>query len=213
MLNDLQRSETGKVIMAEDMKILLPSDLRQSQRSRGGVADGLAETEIRLRDAQCCDSLDGLRNQLLIKSQLLTYKHHNVRHQGMLTCSCTLLDRNDEKILLCVRRYQGAWEAKLRLVNGNLEEVRWKKLVISDVKLMQDIEETKKEMQKRRKRKRKCEAMEKGIVASEESIDDALLQDAVPGSTSRKVLSWIWTESGASGCLTDDALEDGELLL
>ncbi|KAJ7595933.1 hypothetical protein C8J56DRAFT_1001776 [Mycena floridula] len=120
LLNDLQTAETGKVIMAEDMRILLPLDLTEAQRSRGGVADGITD--------------------LLIKAQLLTYKHHNVRHQGMLTRTRTLLNRNDEK---------AAWEAKLKLVNGNLDEVRWKKLAVSDVKPMRDVEETKKEMQKR----------------------------------------------------------------
>ncbi|KAJ7587784.1 hypothetical protein C8J56DRAFT_890663 [Mycena floridula] len=205
MLEESRKAEGCQIVMAEDVKILFPSDLTAVERCRGGMAEGLDEIEKRLRDAQCRDALGGLRNQLLIKSQLLTYRHYNVRHQGMLMCSRSMLDRNEEKIALCAKHYEAGWEAKVKLSNGDLVEVGWKKLLAGDIRPMQDVEETKKEMEKRQKRKRKRDTKD----PEAELGDMAEVVDPVRQLGSRKTLSWIWTESGASGCLTDEALEDG----
>ncbi|KAJ7576760.1 hypothetical protein C8J56DRAFT_899392 [Mycena floridula] len=64
--------------VAEDVRVLFPSDMTLEQRSRG-IWPGLDEIEIQLRDAQYGDALDQLRNQLIIKACLLTYKAWEVK--------------------------------------------------------------------------------------------------------------------------------------
>ncbi|KAJ7572790.1 hypothetical protein C8J56DRAFT_1067883 [Mycena floridula] len=90
---------------AEDVCILFPSDLTEEQRSQG-IWPALEDIESQLRDAQCRDALNELRNHLIVKSQLLTYKIIHARHQGATTRSQGLLERNQTKITLSARRYQ-----------------------------------------------------------------------------------------------------------
>ncbi|KAJ7585742.1 hypothetical protein C8J56DRAFT_1053046 [Mycena floridula] len=186
-MDNIRKLEGGSLVLAEDVKLLLPSDLNARQQGRGGMADGLDEIESRLRDAQCRDALDALRNQLLIKSRLLTYKTF--------------------QIALCAKRYQAAWAAKLKLAGGKKGDVGWKKLEPGDVRPMQDVEETKKEMLKQVKRSRKRKRKEGEAPDEEDAAGIPPAEETT--SASRKVLSWIWSESGASGMMTDEALEDG----
>ncbi|KAJ7576776.1 hypothetical protein C8J56DRAFT_1007268 [Mycena floridula] len=114
---------------AKNVILLFPSNL----------TTGLDVMERRLQDAQLEDSLNGLRDQLLVKSRLLTYKLVNIRHQGTTTRSKGLLERNDIKIHLHARCYQAAWDAKQALV-GSVDAVAWRKLNASDIKCMQHEE-------------------------------------------------------------------------
>ncbi|KAJ7794769.1 hypothetical protein B0H14DRAFT_3496700 [Mycena olivaceomarginata] len=118
----------------ENVPLFLPSALNQAQRSLESVA-GLAAIEEMLRDAQCSTALGRLRNQLHVKSQLLTYKALQARHQGANMCSRTLVARNESKIRLHSEKYQMAWEAKLRL---------------EDIRCMEDAEELAQDADKRK---------------------------------------------------------------
>ncbi|KAJ7575331.1 hypothetical protein C8J56DRAFT_1007724 [Mycena floridula] len=149
---------------AEDVRLLFPSDLTREQREKG-IWPGLEDIELQLRDAQCRDALDQLRNQLIIKSRLLTYKIVHARHQGATTRSQSLLERNESKISMSATRYRRAWEAKLRLVGGVVAKVGWRKLEPKDIQCMQDTDETAKERKKREKakgRKRKRDEAQNG---------------------------------------------------
>jgi hypothetical protein len=75
-------------VLAEDVPLLLPSALSEAQRAL--CAGGVEHVEALMRDAQCRSGLARLRNQLHIKSRLLTYKKHQVRHQGANTRSQTI---------------------------------------------------------------------------------------------------------------------------
>ncbi|KAJ7719860.1 hypothetical protein B0H14DRAFT_3521129 [Mycena olivaceomarginata] len=109
-----QRQNVPEDEQPENVPLFLPSALSQAQRSLESVAH-LAATEEKLQDAQCSTALDRLRNQLHVKSRLLTYKALQARHQGANTRSRTLVERNESKIRLHSEKYQMAWEAKLRL--------------------------------------------------------------------------------------------------
>ncbi|EEB88888.1 hypothetical protein MPER_13087 [Moniliophthora perniciosa FA553] len=131
---------TNGVPEVEEQHLFLPSSLSSQQLSSCPAAD-LAEIECRLRNAQCSESLDELRNQLLIKSRLRTYKFGQARHQGRLRRSSHLLQQNELKIRLHSRRYQVAWEAIRLLRGGDPGRVPWRKLNASDIQCMEDPED------------------------------------------------------------------------
>ncbi|KAJ7600453.1 hypothetical protein C8J56DRAFT_1038093 [Mycena floridula] len=189
---------------AEDVPVLFPSDLTAEQRSRG-IWPGLEEIEMQLRDAQCRDALDQLRNQLIIKARLLTYKSIHAQHQGATTRSQGLLEQNEAKIAMSAIWYQQSWEAKQNLVSGVVEEVGWRKLDVSDIQCMTDLTETAKERKKRERRKGK----RKWDVPTnvEDAADRAGLVSGV--SEGRRKLSWIWTEAELSGLIDAASLKDG----
>ncbi|KAJ7815732.1 hypothetical protein B0H14DRAFT_2277508, partial [Mycena olivaceomarginata] len=135
-----QRENVPEDEQPENVPLFLPSALNQAQRSLESVA-GLAAIEEMLRDAQCSTALGRLRNQLHVKSRLLTYKVLQARHQGANTRSHTLVARNESKIRLHSEKYQMAWEAKLQLVGGDAGKVGWHVLRKEDIRSMEDAEE------------------------------------------------------------------------
>ncbi|KAK7026684.1 hypothetical protein VNI00_015557 [Paramarasmius palmivorus] len=121
-------------IEVENLPLYLPSSLSQQQRA-ACLTPTLASIEFRLRNAQCSESLDELRNQLLIKSRLITYKEGQARHQEQLRQTSQLLEQNQRKIQLHAARYQAAWDAYGKLHDGT---VPWRKLRPSDIRCMGD---------------------------------------------------------------------------
>lgn len=138
--------------LVENIPLCLPSSLSTTEHA-SGVREGLFNMEEQLRDAQMRTSLDRLRNQLHIKSRLLTYRGTNVRHQGATTRSRALMFRNDIKIRLYAEKYQAAWQAKLRLCDGDLERVGWHPLDLNkDIRCMEEEEDVERENQRRESR-------------------------------------------------------------
>ncbi|KAJ3764740.1 hypothetical protein FB446DRAFT_795781, partial [Lentinula raphanica] len=121
---------------AEDVALIFPSDLSELERTSGCRA-GLLAIERKLREGQLSSSLDKLRNNLHIKSRLLTYRTTNVAHQARVTKSQTLLARTQQQIELATKRYQDAWKALANIVGGE-ENASWHKLHAKDVCMMQE---------------------------------------------------------------------------
>ncbi|KAK7015175.1 hypothetical protein VNI00_019169 [Paramarasmius palmivorus] len=124
----------------ESMPLFLPSSLTREQLSTCSAAD-FATIELRLREAQCSEALDELRNQLLITSRLRTYKSAQARHQGRLRRSSKLIQLNESKCRLHASRYQNAWEAIRKLRGGDPAAVSWRKLGSKDIRCMEDPED------------------------------------------------------------------------
>jgi hypothetical protein len=118
-------------VLAEDVPLLLPSALSEAQRAL--CSGGVEHVEALMRDAQCRTGLVRLRNYLHIKSRLLTYKKHQVRHQGANTRSRTIITRNESKIRLHSEKYQTAWDAIRKLHGGNEAMVGWRVLRREDI--------------------------------------------------------------------------------
>ncbi|KAJ7715371.1 hypothetical protein B0H14DRAFT_2644141 [Mycena olivaceomarginata] len=194
---------------AEDVPLMLPSALTPAEREGGGCAKGLLEIEDSLRAAQCRAALPRLRNQLHIKSRFLLYKRLHSRHQGMNTRSRTLIARNESKIRLHSEKFQMAWQARLRIANGDKSKVGWPQLKKEDICCMQDAEERSRNAEKRRKaserlRRKEDELREDGLLpALEEDKDDEMV---TRGGENFREISWIWTVAGTAG--TDEELED-----
>ena len=115
---------------AEQTPIIFPSDLAAHARNAN-----LAKSELWLRDAQCRTSLDALRNQLIIKARLISYKSLQARHQGATTRMRGLLNRNEKKINAIAAQYRAARAAKIRLVGQDM--VGWQALEKVDIRCMQ----------------------------------------------------------------------------
>ncbi|KAJ6512449.1 hypothetical protein C8R45DRAFT_813144, partial [Mycena sanguinolenta] len=124
--------------LAEAVPLLLPSALTEAQRAR--CAEGLQQVEALMQDAQCRTALTRLRNQLHIKSRLLTYKQNHVRHQSSNTRSRTMVTRNKSKIRLHSEKYQTAWEAIRKLNGGDEDLVGWRVLKRDDIRCMENPE-------------------------------------------------------------------------
>ncbi|KAF7342709.1 CxC2 domain-containing protein [Mycena sanguinolenta] len=157
--------------LPEDVPLMLPSSLTVAEREGGGCVKGVLEVEESMRAAQCRTALPRLQNQLHIKSQLLLYKKHNARHQGMNTRSRTLVTHNESKIRLRSEKFQTAWCARLRIADGDREKVGWPELKKEDIHCMQDAEQLSQNAEKRRK------AKERQLRREEEMREDGLLPE------------------------------------
>ncbi|KAJ6487280.1 hypothetical protein C8R47DRAFT_1216473 [Mycena vitilis] len=196
--------------LAEDVPLLLPSALTEAQRER--CVAGVEHVEALMRDAQCRTALVRLRNQLHIKSRLLTYKKNHARHQGANTRSRTIVARNESKIRLHSEKYQMAWEALRKLNGDDPNLVGWRVLLKDDIRCMADEEDLRqKEKERVAKRaflqKRNQQLQDHGLLPAEVDDDMEIDEPAVGrGAENRRQVSWIWTLAGADG--TDAGFED-----
>ncbi|KAJ7025854.1 hypothetical protein C8F04DRAFT_967229 [Mycena alexandri] len=201
----------------EKTPLMLPSALTAEERETGCV--GMVATyEAIARDAQCEAALLRLRQQLHIKSRFLIYKRIHSRNQGANTRSRTLVARNESKIRLHSEKYQTAWNSIRRLQGGDARKVGWRRLLQSDIRLMEDPEELKKRDERRkneeaRRRRRTLQLMAEGEAVEEDDEDDAWedigegVCEGAATTESRRVVSWIWTVAGTTG--SDAELEEG----
>jgi hypothetical protein len=188
--------------------------LTEAQRAR--CVPGLHHIEALLRDAQCRTGLVRLRNQLHIKSRLLTYKKNQVRHQGANTRSRTIVARNESKIRLHSEKYQTAWEAIRKLNGGDDGMVGWRVLRREDIQCMEDAEDLRKKakarkMQRAKQQKKTAELRAHGLLPAEDDNDmdweDEDDEDVGRGPENQRQVSWIWMLAGSEG--SDAALEEG----
>ncbi|KAE9388174.1 hypothetical protein BT96DRAFT_836658 [Gymnopus androsaceus JB14] len=180
----------------EATPLILPSDLPITLS-----IEPLQKLELHLRDGQLQDALDQLRNNLLVKTRLHTYKKSNARRQGATTRTRSRMDRHERKIKLATSRYQHAWNAKLALVDGNKDNVGWHQLQQRDVRTMYDVEEAE------RKNKKKLKSAKRKRKSDEESGSD-VDERKDEGEGFRK-LSWIWMGADNTDMATDGLLHAG----
>ncbi|KAL1738360.1 hypothetical protein HDZ31DRAFT_11248, partial [Schizophyllum fasciatum] len=96
-------------VPAERIPLFPPSALTEDEQV--ACTPGLVDIERRLREAQCRTALDSMRNFLIVKSRLLTYKNVNTRNQAPSTRARMTLKKNDEKIQRHARKYVAAHSA------------------------------------------------------------------------------------------------------
>ncbi|KAJ7219933.1 hypothetical protein GGX14DRAFT_389351 [Mycena pura] len=150
-LTQLKALKMPPETQAEEVPLIPPSALTESQRDGGGCWAGLLEMEKEMRDAQCRSALVRLRNQLHIKSRFLLYKKNHARHQARNTRSRTIVARNEAKIRLHSEKYQAAWRALVSISGGVEGAVGWKRLKREDIRCMQDAAELSRREEKRRR--------------------------------------------------------------
>ena len=119
----------------EVKSLYFPSELSTIQLSR--CSPGLLGLEMQFREAQCCSSLERLRNQLFIKTRFLIHKGLHIRHQAANTRARALLDRNERKIRLHALKYRDARAALLRH-HDDASTFEWEELKQEDIRCMED---------------------------------------------------------------------------
>ncbi|THV01173.1 hypothetical protein K435DRAFT_818119 [Dendrothele bispora CBS 962.96] len=155
--------------------------------------------EARLRDGLLNESLNHLRQSLLVKQRLLRYKKINARNQGATTRSRRKVGRQDRKIKLAAATYRAAWKAKLSLLDGNQDTLGWNKLLDEHIVGMEDLQEAEQRRAKAAKTKR-ADAARRALVG----------ENPVPGAREKnRVPSWIW-HGGDLGAKHMPVLSDGE---
>ncbi|KAJ3817611.1 hypothetical protein F5880DRAFT_1492633, partial [Lentinula raphanica] len=200
-------SEGSADTNAEDIPLVFPLDLSEAERASGCRA-GLLLIEQKLRESQLSTSLDRLRNNLHIKSRLLTYRNTNVVHQARVTKSQALLARTQRQIDLSAKRYRTAWNALAKIVGGE-RNVAWRFLHDRDVCMMWE-EPPQGNLRKRigkRRREEEQEEQEQEWQKEQERINAQVLELAgteqgrqmsdlqrlrAACGEGKQRLSWIW---------------------
>ncbi|KAJ7064182.1 hypothetical protein C8F01DRAFT_1250435 [Mycena amicta] len=111
---------------AEDTKLWLPSDLKDTERGRASRA-GLATVEAKLREAQCGDALTRIHSLLYAKTHLIHHRNANSVGQRASTRSSTIIGRVTDQITREATKYRQARIAFRRLMGAedrpDLEEL------------------------------------------------------------------------------------------
>ncbi|KAJ3725420.1 hypothetical protein C8R42DRAFT_718938 [Lentinula raphanica] len=220
----LSNSESEVEINAEDIELIFPSDLLESERATGCRA-GLLEVERKLCESQLSTSLDKLRNNLHIKSRLLTYRTTNVVHQARVTKSQALMARTQRQIDLYTNRYRTAWHALAKIVGGT-EHMAWHYLNDKDVCMMREeppLGNVRKRIGNRRREEERVQQQQeweieqqhvnaqlRELEGTEQGRQMSELQRlrAACGEGKRRV-SWIWMACGNGELQDEGVLEDG----
>ncbi|KAK7000623.1 CxC2 domain-containing protein [Favolaschia claudopus] len=161
---------------AEMVKVLMPSETTPNN-----CIPGLADMEVRLRAAQCHNSLDSLRSRLHAKRHLIGFRNANIIGQVQSTKARTLIEEIGERIESHANRYRRGREALVGLqVIDEYPELRV--LNPEDVQLDGDAGESDGAARKK--------------LAMIGAGRGARAPRNEPG-TSRRVMSWIWTAPGS----------------
>lgn len=120
----------------ENICLGLPSEIPAAYRAT--CPANILTIEARLRDAQCRDSLQDLRNQLHARHRLYTIKRLHVRHQGPSTRARTEIGGQDERVQRAAAKYRRARHAKLALLGPGLWETEFQVLTDNDIRGVQD---------------------------------------------------------------------------
>jgi hypothetical protein len=103
-----------KPLDIEDIRLWLPSELDSDLRKHGCHKD-LPGMEEQLREGQCQDALDKIRNLQRAKMHFIHYRNSNVRGQKRATRSHELIDGITHKVNLLATRYRDAHKALIAL--------------------------------------------------------------------------------------------------
>ncbi|KAF7322147.1 CxC2 domain-containing protein [Mycena kentingensis (nom. inval.)] len=179
-------------VMAEDVPLVLPSDLAPTHRR---TCANILAIEQPLREAQCRVAIAQLRNQLHIKARLLRYKKNHSRHQAQNTRSRGVINRNESKVKQRADKYQACRRALCNL--RGTEPDAFPELRKRDIRCMDDVptptSEAVDRVKEARRSKREAEL-------GRESDDDDVRGE------SRRVASWIWHGTGAADSDMEEAL-------
>ncbi|KAJ7711510.1 hypothetical protein B0H16DRAFT_1480294 [Mycena metata] len=164
---------------AEDVKLYLPSGLRQADRA-DGYYKGLPVMEGKLREGQLRDSLRVLRSRLHAKRHLLNYRDKSVVGQWAAMQAYTLIGRIEERVDAMSTKYRRSRSALIAL-RGSVACEKFHKLKSSDVQLDEECEV---DIKARKKL---------GNMGSKFRRQGPAL------SSKNKTFSWIWTGGGGPG--------------
>ncbi|KAF4584854.1 hypothetical protein EYR40_001671 [Pleurotus pulmonarius] len=197
----------------ECVPILFPSSFSETERAH--VDKRVVDVEGRLREAKCRSALDEIRNLLFIKSRLVSYKDRNVRHQAANTRTRTLIQRNESKIKLQVKKFQSSWTALKSLANGDESKLKWPALRQEHIRCMEDPDTTStREVRRPRSSETGREDYLDRPLPSEghgggEENGEPPVERVLPREGYR-TMSWIWMEAVESTGSASRGMNEGE---
>jgi len=156
----------------EHIKLWLPSDFPPSERATA-MAQGLADAEAKLREAQCNDAFVAVRRHLHYKQHLVAWRDANAVGQSMATRSRTLIDSTSDKVRAAASKYRLARRALIALC-GEENVTHLPPLLDSD--LTSDI------------------VVEDDDLAQRRLANVSKKKKRVHNSTGKTTVSWIWTK-------------------
>ncbi|SJL18909.1 uncharacterized protein ARMOST_22511 [Armillaria ostoyae] len=122
-------------VQVEDEKIWLPSDFSAGSRPKA-CYKGLAEKEEELREAECLDGLETIRNAQRTLRAFYAYRDQNIRGQAALTRAGSTVERQIERSKFAEEKYRRGREALLGLRGPGIWESRLRPLQNADVESM-----------------------------------------------------------------------------
>ena len=185
------------IVEPEHQCLWLPSALPSTQRTHN-CHKSLVDIETKLRQAQCHDILDKIRNVQHSRLSFIGFRNRNIQGQNPNTRAKDTLDRLEDKTKSLAVKYRttckallellgpGSWENSLRkLKNGDLTTPDGMEISIGDPNdpFRSDGRQSKKQ--------RTAERLGLG--------------------QGKKVVSWIWTSAQAIGDGSDEVLHEGSL--
>jgi hypothetical protein len=164
----------------ESITLWMPSEMLTGDRGRGCIS-GLVDMEVKLRVAQCQNSLVTLCSRLHAKRFLIAYRNRNVTGQVRSTKAAVLIQQLGERVEAVAKRYRRGRDALVAL--GVAEEYpHLRELGADDLRLDGDAGET--------------DAATRKKLTMIGAGRGARAPRNAPG-TSKCVMSWIWTAPGA----------------
>ncbi|KAH7904773.1 hypothetical protein BJ138DRAFT_1106537, partial [Hygrophoropsis aurantiaca] len=127
-----ERLSSDTPVKAGNIKLWMPSDLPVEERDHGCVR-GLAQMEIRLREAQCSNALETLRSRLYAKAYLINFRNKNTRGQVQSTRSRTLINHVGDRVSLSASKYRRARAALMALCGSEFKCDKYKELKPTDL--------------------------------------------------------------------------------
>ena len=187
-------------IEPEHQRLWLPSALPSAQRTHN-CNKALVDIEIGLREAQCHDILEKIRNVQRGRLAFIGFRNLNVRGQNPNTRAKDTLDRLEDKTKSLAVKYRnsrkallellgpGDWEKSLRILrNGDLTTPDGMEISIDDPN-----DPVGPDGHERSKKQRKIDKLGLG--------------------QGKKTVSWIWMSAEAIGDGSNAELHEGELSL
>lgn len=183
---------------AEDIKLLLPSELETAQVRAVVCAPGLAHIEERFREGEGYESLEDLRRALRARTVTNTFRTTQVRGITLATRARTAFDKISKRVHTAKLRYRYSRNALLRLRGHGTWELTLRVLDDDSVRALNERAMTAEEKADRARAREISEV----DFASEGGV---FMAGTIARGESSRTLSWIWYSVSQSANLTDPA--------
>ncbi|KAF8890594.1 hypothetical protein CPB85DRAFT_1257906 [Mucidula mucida] len=211
---EARREKGSAALMAEDIKLWLPSECASHHCEQSKCPDRLFDNEAALRKGQCADALARLRAHLLANRYMINYRNAESRGQKATTRASKLLETIRAKIKEATKKYRDGRAALVCLV-GEEGCGAFCVLEDSDVKVYKTEEDDAEAVKKLgRLDGRDSKVTGTGREKKQDKAQDKKFEKQkkkktkrrdAPGET-KQTMSWIWTADGGP-----DAEDDGYL--
>ncbi|KAF9020723.1 hypothetical protein BDZ89DRAFT_1138473 [Hymenopellis radicata] len=191
---------TGEPILAENIKLWMPSDVPAQDRDTF-VKPYLVRMETLLQREQCSNALLKMRLKLHAKNHIIRFRDKNVSGQKRSSRARTLIDRVSDQVDFFAAQYRCAQGALASLVgSGGVGEFRV--LTQEDIS-SKFVEDHNAKAARRLARISGRESRLRPAVADAEDADN---YGAEARGGSKRKLSWIWTAAGTPDASTQEYL-------